>query len=79
MAVIKLDPEKKKMLLEEIQQHFQQERDESISVFQAENYLEFILVKAGVYIYNQAIADAQTFMAEKAEELFVLEKQYKES
>lgn len=77
MATINLKPENKKILIEEIKDFFKETREEELSTFQAENYLEFMLDKAGVYIYNQAIVDAQIFMTAKTEELFVLEKQYK--
>lgn len=72
--MIQVNDESKKVLLDEIKAFFKRERDEELSDFQAENYLFFILNTAGVYIYNQAVSDVHTFMSEKVDELFVLEK-----
>ena len=76
-AVIELTPETKKLLLANLQNYYSAERDEELSEFQAGLLLEFILSDIGVYIYNQAIADAQKLMQQKAEELFTLEKRVK--
>ncbi len=76
-AVIELTPETKKLLLANLQNYYSAERDEELSEFQAGLLLEFILSDIGVYIYNQAIADAQKLMQQKTEELFTLEKRVK--
>ena len=76
-AVIELTPETKKLLLANLQNYYSAEREEELSEFQAALLLEFILSDIGVYIYNQAIADAQKLMQQKTEELFVLEKRIK--
>jgi len=76
-AVIELTPETKKLLLANLQNYYSAERDEELSEFQAGLLLEFILSDIGIYIYNQAIADAQKLMQQKAEELFTLEKRVK--
>nr|WP_320146598.1 DUF2164 domain-containing protein [uncultured Anaeromusa sp.] len=73
-SVIALTPETKKLLLANLQNYYGTEREEELSEFQAGLLLEFILSDIGVYIYNQAIADAQKLMQQKAEELFALEK-----
>lgn len=74
METIKLSTENKEDLIRSIQGFFLKERDEEISDFKASVFLDFIINEAGVFIYNQAIADAQHFMSEKTEELFSLEK-----
>lgn len=74
MAVIELSKERKQILIDSIKKFFAEERDEEISDFKAEIYLDFILNNVGVYIYEQAIADAHEFMLEKTDELFTLEK-----
>lgn len=74
MAVIELSKERKQIIMDDIKKFFAEERDEEISDFKAELYLDFILNHAGVYIYEQAIADAHSFMLEKTDELFTLEK-----
>lgn len=71
---ISFSRENERQLLDEIKRFFLTEREEALSDFQARQYLEFIVQRAGVYIYNQAIADAQTFLGQKVDELFVLEK-----
>lgn len=76
-AVIALAPETKKLLIANLQNYYSIEREEELSEFQAALLLEFILSDIGVYIYNQAIADAQKLMQQKTEELFVLEKRIK--
>ena len=76
-AVIELTPETKKLLLANLQNYYSLEREEELSEFQAALLLEFILSDIGVYIYNQAIADAQKLMQQKTEELFTLEKRIK--
>lgn len=76
-AVIELTPETKKLLLANLQNYYSAEREEELSEFQAGLLLEFILSDIGVYIYNQAIADAQKLMQQKTEELFTLEKRVK--
>lgn len=75
MAQIELSKDNKRVLLDEIKLHFWQEHDLELSDFQAEKTLDFMLNHAGIYIYNQAIADAHALMTEKTEELFTLEKQ----
>ena len=76
-AVIALTPETKKLLLSNLQNYYSAEREEELSEFQAGLLLEFILSEIGVYIYNQAIADAQKLMQQKTDELFTLEKRVK--
>ncbi|MBU2700540.1 protein of unknown function (DUF2164 family) [Sporomusaceae bacterium BoRhaA] len=71
---IQLSKENQEVLLASIQKFFLTERDEELSEFQAALFLDFILQEAGVYIYNQAIADAHQLMNQKTEELFSLEK-----
>ena len=75
--MINLNRENQLVLLEEIKNFFNKERDEELSDFQSQIYLDFILKTAGVYIYNQAIADAHVLMSDKIEELFALEKTVK--
>jgi len=71
---IELSKETKEAVIDSIQNFFLVNRDEEMSNFQAALFLDFILQEAGVYIYNQAIADAHQLMSQKTEELFSLEK-----
>jgi uncharacterized protein (DUF2164 family) len=71
---IQLSKETNEALIDSIQKFFLVNRDEEMSRFQASLFLDFILAEAGVYIYNQGIADAHQLMNEKTEEIFSLEK-----
>lgn len=71
---ILLKAEVRKNLIEEIKRFFWNEKEEEISDLFADMLLDFILNSVGPHIYNQAIGDAYTFINEKAEDLFELEK-----
>ena len=71
---IELSKETQEAVIDSIQKFFLVNRDEEMSSFQASLFLDFILQEAGVYIYNQAIADAHQLMSQKTEEIFSLEK-----
>jgi len=62
---ITLSDTRKKELIEEVQAYFRQEQDESIGDLKAEMLVEFFIAQLGPKIYNQAIADANTFIQEK--------------
>ena len=68
-----LNKERNQQALAEIKRFFKEERDEELSDFKAQLYLDFILDNVGKYIYEQAIADAHTFMMDKIEDLYLLE------
>lgn len=74
MAVINLSQELKKQAIEDIKRYFVENREEDIGQLAAELLLDFMFEKVGVVIYNQAIRDAHTFMSEKVEDLYALEK-----
>jgi uncharacterized protein (DUF2164 family) len=57
-----------------LQDWFLKEREEEIGGLQAQVLLDFLLLKLGPVIYNQAISDMQAFMQEKVEESFGLLK-----
>ncbi|MDO6849608.1 DUF2164 domain-containing protein [Priestia megaterium] len=59
---INFSKEDKDKMLNEIQTFFDNERDEEISEFAAENVLEFIKEHIGPHFYNQAIKDAEGIM-----------------
>jgi uncharacterized protein (DUF2164 family) len=74
METIKLSKENREELIRSIKKIFFKETEEEISDFKASVFLDFILNEAGVFIYNQAIADAHHLMSEKTDDLFSLEK-----
>lgn len=71
---LELSEDAKKAAIGEIQSYFLSERDEEISPFQAERWLDFFLEKLAPRIYNQAINDAHQLMSGYVEDLFTLEK-----
>ncbi|HZW83247.1 MAG TPA: DUF2164 domain-containing protein [Candidatus Deferrimicrobium sp.] len=73
-VAIELNQGARKDAIEEVQKYFALERDEEISNFTAEIFLDFILSKIGPTIYNQAIEDAHMYMNERVEDLLSLEK-----
>ena len=74
MKKIDLGNERKQDAICRLKTFFQQDRDETLSDFQATIILEFILDGIGPYIYNQALADAHALMSDRIEELYGLEK-----
>ena len=74
MKKFKLEKEVKAEIISSIQEYFINERDEEIGNLSAELLLQFIIEKVGPAIYNQGIHDAHSFVSEKIEELYGLEK-----
>ncbi|HBS60582.1 MAG TPA: DUF2164 domain-containing protein [Firmicutes bacterium] len=74
MSKIELAKDIRKVLVEDIKNYFLTEREEEMGDLSAEFLLDFILETIGPHIYNRAINDAHTFMSEKTEDLFALEK-----
>ncbi len=74
MKNFKLTKETKQQIIFDIQKYFSDERDEQIGNLSAELLLQFIIEKVGPAIYNQGIHDAHSFVSEKIEELYGLEK-----
>lgn len=68
---INLSDERKADLLQLLSEYFQENFDEDLSEFRAENLLNFFIKQLGPPIYNQAISDARAFMFKKLEDLDV--------
>lgn len=66
---IKLDEERKAEIVRSLMGYFSSEFDEKISEYRAEGLVDFLLRQIGPSQYNQAIADAHKFMAEKLADL----------
>jgi len=62
---IKLSDSRKKEMVEEVQSYFRNEHDENVGDLKAEMFVDFFIEKLGPKIYNQAIADASSFIQEK--------------
>jgi uncharacterized protein (DUF2164 family) len=66
---IKLDKETEKYLIGSIQRFFAEELDEDIGDLKSMRMLDFCIREIGPSIYNQAMADAQSYFQEKAADL----------
>jgi len=66
---IKLQKDTEKYLVDSIKRFFVEEMDTEIGDLKAARVLEFLVKEIGPSIYNQAIADAQVYIQEKAADL----------
>ncbi len=66
---ITLRDEARKRLLASVQQFFREDLDDEIGDLKAHLVLDFCLAEIGPTVYNQAVADAQTFLQGKLEDL----------
>jgi len=66
---IKLDDERKNRIVGALMAFSASEFDEKISEFRATALVDFMLRQIGPSQYNQGVADARKYMAEKIEEL----------
>lgn len=66
---IKLEKDTETYLLGSIQRFFAEELEEEIGDLKAMLVLDYCVREIGPSIYNQAIADAQTFFQEKTADL----------
>lgn len=66
---IKLSKETKQQLVKSIQRYFEVELGEEIGELKASQLLDFCLQEIAPSVYNQAIADAQSYMSDKVVDL----------
>ena len=66
---IQLAKDSKKYLIASIKRFFAENLDDDIGDLKAARVLEFCVREIGPSIYNQAIADAQAYIQEKAADL----------
>jgi uncharacterized protein (DUF2164 family) len=66
---IPLDEGRRERLIARFQAFVQEEFDEDVSEFRAEQTLNFFLAALGPQIYNQAVQDARKFMQERLDDL----------
>ena len=66
---IKLKAETQARFIVSIRRYFAENLDDDIGDLKASLFLEFCVREIGPSIYNQAIADAQRFIQEKAADL----------
>jgi len=66
---MKLDKDTEAYLLGSIRRFFAEELDDDIGDLKAMRVLDYCVTEIGPSIYNQAIADAQVYFAEKTADL----------
>lgn len=66
---IQLDDARRDALLKRVQGHFAQEFDEELSLFRAEQLLDFFCEALGPQLYNQGVQDARGFMLRKLDDI----------
>ena len=66
---IKIESDVEKQLIDSIKRFFAEEMDDDIGDLKALLVLDFFLREIGPSVYNQAIADAQSFFQEKSLDL----------
>ena len=66
---IKLQKVSEKYLIDSIKRFFAESMNDDIGDLKASLVLDFCMREIGPTIYNQAIADAQTYIQEKASDL----------
>ncbi|VEF46996.1 Uncharacterized conserved protein [Bacillus freudenreichii] len=78
MLMSKLSLEKKRQMIQEIQDFFLKERGEEVGEFAAEICFEFIKDRLGPVFYNEGIRDAREVAEQRMqlleEDLYALEK-----
>ncbi|HLO66814.1 MAG TPA: DUF2164 domain-containing protein [Holophaga sp.] len=66
---ITLSKEQERELAGSIRRYLEEETGEDVGELKAALFLKFVLQEIGPVIYNRAIADARTFMAERLADL----------
>ena len=66
---LKIDGVRRERMIGRLQALFQEQFDEEISRFRAEQVLDISLATLGPQVYNQAVQDARKFMQERLDEL----------
>jgi len=72
--MMKLNKEKKDIMIEEIKNYFANERDEDLGDLASSLILDFFIEKLGPEMYNQGIQDAKQYMEERVMDMLELEK-----
>ena len=66
---IKLSPERRDQLVEDLQRFLAEEFDRELSDYQSGRLIDFLVRRLGAPVYNQAIQDARAAMQEKLDDL----------
>lgn len=66
---IRLSEQRRANLIRALQQHFDENFDESLSQFRGEGLVDFFVEQLGPAVYNQGVRDAHAYMQEKLTDL----------
>jgi len=66
---VKLSEERQQELVESFQSFCRSEFEDEVSELKAQRVLEYLVVRLGPPVYNQAIRDAHSFLQEKLQDL----------
>jgi uncharacterized protein (DUF2164 family) len=69
MSKIELPKETREALAKALSRYLKDELDAEVTGFDALFLLDFIIETVGPHVYNQGLADAQSLLAKKVEEL----------
>jgi uncharacterized protein (DUF2164 family) len=68
-VTIELEDARRKQLLTRLQRFYENELEEELSTFRAEQLLDFFLETLGPQVYNQAVQDARGYMQGRLDDL----------
>ena len=75
MSAIEFSSEEKEIIVERVKKYFVAELDQDISQFEAEFLIDFFSKQIGDYYYNKGLADAQSLINVKLDDIiYELEK-----
>ena len=66
---IDLTDDRRERMIRSVTKYFEENFDEPLSTFRAEQLLEFFVKELGPPVYNQAIQDARAFIQDKLTDL----------
>ncbi|MGF1905917.1 DUF2164 domain-containing protein [Aliivibrio salmonicida] len=69
MTTITIPKNKRDELIHKFQDYFEQELDMELGQFDGEFLLDFIIKQTGPVFYNQGLADAQTIIERKTQDI----------
>jgi len=72
--IIEISKERRALMISDIKNFFETEREETIGDLASEILLDFIIEKFGSEFYNQGVYDSHAYIAESAEDLLSILK-----
>lgn len=69
MSTVEFTRDEKELIVQKIQNYFEEELNSEIGQFDAEFLLDFIAKELGNYFYNRGLFDAQAILEKKLENI----------